>query len=87
MLLVRAVRVHQFAHHVFRDAQDVITLIFSFQRGAANRIDRLALFVHHIVVFKKVFARVEILGLDRFLRVFNAPRDEARFDRHAFGHP
>jgi len=37
VLLARAIRIHQLAHHVFRDAQDVIALIFSLR--AERRIE------------------------------------------------
>ena len=72
MLLARAERFDQFAHDVFRDAQNVVALVLAFQRGAANGVNRLALLVHHVVVLEKMFACVEILRLDGFLRVLDA---------------
>src|SRR6266478_3812717 len=86
MLLARAEGFGQFTHHVFRDAQDVIALVFAFQRGAANRVNRFALFVHHVVVLEQMFAGIEILRFDRLLRLLDAARDHSRFDGHAFGH-
>ena len=86
MLFARAERFHQFAGDVFRDAQRIIFLFFSFERGAANRIDRLALLVHHVVVFEQVFARLEVLRFDGLLRVFDAPRNQLGLDGHALGH-
>src|SRR5262249_44655822 len=59
---------------------------FAFERGAANRVDRLALLVHHVVVFEQMFAGVEVLGFHGFLRTLNAIGNHFRFDRHAFGH-
>src|SRR5277367_3469074 len=86
MLLARAKGLHQFARDVFGDPENVIALVLPFQRGAANGINRLALLVHHVVVFKKMFAGVEVLRFDAFLRVFDAIRNHFRFDGHAFGH-
>src|SRR5205814_790839 len=74
MLLARAERFDQFAHDVFRDAQNVVTLVLAFQRGAANGVNRLALLVHHVVVFEKMLAGIKILRLDGFLRVLDAAR-------------
>ena len=86
MLVARAERVDEFARDIFRDAENVIALVFSFERGAANGVNRLALLVHHVVVFEKMFAGVEVLRFNGFLSVLDAARDEARFDGHAFGH-
>src|SRR3989441_1035645 len=86
MLLARTEGFDQLAHNVFRDAQNVIALVLAFERGPADRVDRLALLVHHVVVFEKVFAGIEVLRFDGFLRVLDAARDELRFDGHAFGH-
>ncbi len=78
--------IDEFARQVFGDAQGVFLLIFAFERGAADGVDRLALLVHDVVVFEQVFAGLEVLGLDGLLRAFDAPRDELRFDGHALGH-
>src|SRR6266446_1572499 len=86
MLLARTERFDQFAHDVFGDSQNVIALILAFQRGAANGINRLALLVHHIVVFEKVFSGVEVLRFHGFLRVLDTARQHLRFDGHALGH-
>ncbi len=86
MLLARAICLHQFARHIFGDPQHVIALIFSLQRGAANRVNRLALLVHYVVVFQQVLASVKVLRFYGFLRVFDAIRNQLGFDRHAFRH-
>src|SRR5262245_3666015 len=86
MLVARAVSVHELAGDVFGDAEDVIALVFSFERGAANVVNRFALLVHHVVVFEQVFAGVEVLRFDGFLRVFDATGNETGLDGHAFGH-
>src|SRR5580704_7152064 len=52
---------------IFGDSQCVIFLVFAFQRGATDGIDRLALLIHHIVVFEQVFAGFEVLGFDGLL--------------------
>ena len=42
------------------------------------RVDRLALLVHHVVVFEQVFARREVLRLHRLLRRGDALGDQLR---------
>src|SRR5277367_296737 len=86
MLVAGAEGVDLLAGDVFGYAENVIALIFAFERGAANGINRLALLVHNVVVFEKVFAGIEVLRFDGFLRVFNAAGDQAGFDGDAFGH-
>ena len=77
MLLAGAIGVDQLAGDIFGDAENIVALIFSFQRGAADGVDRLALLVHHVVVFEQMFAGVEVLRFDGFLRVFDAPGNHA----------
>ena len=86
MLVARTEGIHELARQIFGDAENVVALIFSFERGAANAVNRLALLVHHIVVFEKVFAGVEVLRFDGFLGLLDTIRDHFRFDGHAFGH-
>ena len=86
MLVLRAEGFHQFARKIFGDAQRVIFLFLAFERGAANRVDRLALLVHHVVVFEQVFAGLEVLRFDGLLRVFDAARNQLGLDGNAFGH-
>ncbi len=52
----------------------------------AQAVDRLALLVHHIVVFEQMFAGFEVLRFDGFLRCFDAARDQPRFDGNALFH-
>ncbi len=61
-------------------------LVAAFEERAAQRVNRFALLVHHVVVFEQVFAGLEVLRFDGFLRVLDALADEARLDGHAFGH-
>src|SRR2546425_1098723 len=75
VLLAWAIGLDHLAREVFRNAKHVIALVFSLQSGTANRVNRLALLVHHVVVFEQVFARVEVLRFHGFLRVLDAPRD------------
>ena len=86
MLLARAIRVDEVERDIVGFSENVLALILAFERGAANRVNRFALLVHHVVVFEQVFASVEVLRFDGFLRLFDAARDEFRFDGHAFGH-
>src|SRR5258705_13980436 len=86
MLLAGAESFDEFARDIFGDLENVIALIFSFQRRATNTVNRLALLVHYIVVFEKVFAGVEILRFYGFLRVLDAAAVLFGFDGCAFGH-
>ncbi len=86
MLVLRAECFHEFAGDILGDAQRVIFLFLAFEGGAANRINRFALLVHHVVVLEQVFARLEVLRLDGHLRVFDAPGNQFGFDGNAFGH-
>ncbi len=81
-----AVGVDQFARNIFRNGQDVVTLIFTLKCGATNRVNRFPLLVHHVVVFEQVLARVEVLRFNGFLRILNATRDKAGFDGNTLGH-
>ena len=69
-----------------RIAHQVIALIGFFHQLAAQTIDRLALLVHDVVVFKQVFARLEVSTFDRLLRRLNALRNHLRLDGHALFH-
>src|ERR1700674_5981056 len=86
MLFAGAEGVDEFARDVLGDFQNVVALIFSFQRGATDTVNGLALLVHYVVVFEQVFAGVEVLRFDGFLCVFDAARNELGLDGHAFGH-
>src|ERR1700731_4150553 len=80
VLLARAEGVDEFARDVFRDAENVVTLIFSFERGTPDGVNRLPLLVHYVVVFKQVLAGIEVLRFHGFLRVLDAARDELGLD-------
>ena len=66
--------------------EDQFLLIDPFEQLAAQAVDRLALLVHDVVVFEQVFAGLEVLPFHRFLRSFDAARDQPRFDGNAFFH-
>src|SRR4029077_20720701 len=42
----------------------------------AQRIDHLALLIHHVVVVEQSLARLKVLELDALLRALDRPRDE-----------
>ena len=86
MLLARAEGIHQFSGDLLGDVQGVFLLVLSFQGRAADRVDRLALLIHYVVVFQQVFAGFEVLRFDGFLGVLDAARNQLGFDGHAFGH-
>ena len=45
-------------------AEQVLALIRLFHQLAAQTINRLALLVHHVVVFQQVFARFKVAAFD-----------------------
>ena len=60
--------------------------ICSFEDLSAQRVDVLALLVHHIVVFEQVFADGEVLRLDLLLCALDRAAHHAVLDRHALFH-
>ena len=82
----RAATVDEAADDAARRFQNALLLIRAFQQRAAHAVNRLALLVHHVVVFQKVFARFEILRFHGLLRRGDALGDQLRFDRHVFFH-
>src|SRR5437660_1096244 len=52
----------------------------------AQRVDVLALLVHHVVVLEEVFADREVLRLDLLLSALDGARHHAVLDRNAFLH-
>ncbi len=71
------------AHVVF---EDELALFDTLEKLTAQSINSFALFVHHVVIFEQVFAGLEVLRFNGFLRCLDAVRDHARFDGHAFFH-
>ena len=53
---------------------------------ATQRVDALALLVHHVVVLEQVLATLEVLRLDLLLGALDGLGDHAVLDRHAFFH-
>src|ERR1700738_3285043 len=76
VLLARAECIDEFARNIFGNFENVIALVFSFERGTPDGVNGLALLVHYIVVFEQVFAGVEVLRFYGFLRVFDTARDQ-----------
>ena len=69
-----------------------LEFLSALQRKETQRVDHLALLVHHVVVFQQPLAGLEVLQLDPFLRVTNRPRDQRvgddlPFFRPGFFHP
>ena len=52
----------------------------------AQRVDVLALLVHHVVVLEEMLADGEVLRFDLLLRALDGARHHAVLDRHAFFH-
>ena len=65
---------------------DELLLVDSLHELPAQTIDGFALLVHDVVVFEDVFAGLEVLGFDGFLRGFDAAGDHAGFDGDALFH-
>ena len=61
-------------------------LNLALENLAAQRVDALALLVHHVVVLEQVLADGEVLRLDLLLRALDGARHHAVLDRHAFFH-
>ena len=52
----------------------------------AMLVDDFPLLVHDVVVFKQLFADLEVMRFDLLLRVGDRAGDHAVFDGHAFFH-
>ena len=65
---------------------DQIFLFESLQQTPAQAIDGLTLLVHHIVILEQMFARLEMLSFDCFLRFLDSAADQSRFDWDTFFH-
>src|SRR5664279_432224 len=63
--------------------ENQLALINAFEQLAAQTVYRLALLVHHVVVFQQVLTRFEVLRLDSFLRSLDALGDHLRLNGHA----
>ena len=59
----------------------------AFEQLPAQRVDVLALLVHHVVVLEQVLADGEVLRLHLLLRAFDGLGYHAVLDRHALFHP
>src|SRR5262245_11282454 len=81
-------QLHQVAAGVERDLFAVFVLQpdLPFENLTAQRIDVLALLVHHVVVLEQMLADGEVLRLDLLLRAFDRAGHHAMLDRHAFFH-
>ncbi len=86
VLVIGAAHVHALFHDAPRHVQDVLFLIRALQQLAAHAVHGLPLLVVDVVVLEQVFARFEVLHLDRFLGLGDAPGNQLRFDRHVLFH-
>ena len=75
-------------HHVAANVADVLfaEVNLPLENLAAQRVDALALLVHHIVILEQVLADGEVLRFDLLLRALDGAADHAMFNRHAFFH-
>ena len=67
--------------------EDEFLLIHTFKQLMAETVNRLALLVHHVVVFEQMLAGLEVLRFDCFLCFLDSASDQTRFDWDAFFHP
>ena len=65
---------------------DELLLIDSLHELATEAVDSFALLVHDVVVLEDVFAGLEVLAFDGFLRGLDAAGDHSGFDGNAFFH-
>src|SRR4051794_15128630 len=79
--LLGAVEVQQPVDDVLDDAHHVVAPFAPFEDVAAKLVDRLALLVHHVVVFEEVLADLEIPSLDLGLGALDRLADHAVLDR------
>ena len=66
--------------------EDELALLHAFKQLAAQAVDGFALLVHDVVVLEQMFARLEVLRLDGFLRALDALGDHLGLDGHALFH-
>ena len=69
-----------------------LQLLAPLQREEPQRVDHLALLVHHVVVLEQPLPLLEVLQLDPLLRLLDGPGDQAAGDdlallRPALVHP
>ena len=77
---------HQVLARVERCSPSSSTRILPSRICAAQRVDVLALLVHHVVVLEEVLADGEVLRLDLLLRALDRLGDHPVLDRDAFFH-
>src|SRR5436305_10584376 len=84
--LLGAVEVEQAFDDVLDDAHHVLAPLAPFEDVAATLVDRLALLVHHVVVFEEVLADLEVPPLDLGLGALDRLAHHAVLDRFALFH-
>ncbi len=84
--IVRAVFIDIGIEDVFDQFQHFVLDRFPLQGGQPALVDPLALDVHHVVVFQRVLADGEVLGLDFLLGSFDGFGDHAVGDDFPFFH-
>ena len=73
-------------HHLQRFSLQLFTAL---ERERAQRVDHLALLIHHVVVVEQALSRLEVLQLDALLRLVDRARDQRVREHLAFlrAHP
>src|SRR5947209_6799 len=82
----RPVSVDEELDDVVGGVEDVLLPFALVEDGTAQRVDRLTLLVHHVVVFEEVLARFEVAPFDLLLGALDGAGDHAVLDRHALFH-
>jgi len=67
-------------------SEEVAGVVEALEQAFPQTIYGLALFVHHIVIFEQMFASFEVLRFHGFLRRFDTPADQTRFDWNSLFH-
>ena len=61
-----------------------LQLFAALEREAPQRVDHLALLVHHVVVVEQPLTSLEVLQLDALLRLLDRARDQRMREHLAF---
>src|SRR4030042_6156810 len=74
--------INNFIYHTENAILEIITLEQLFPEG----INFLPLFIHNVIIFKKVFSYIKVMCLDTFLRILYRLGYDLIFYRDVFFH-
>ena len=82
----RVMHVDEVVDDLVGRVDDVLLPLAAVEDGAPQRVDRLALLVHHVVVLEEVLAGLEVAPLDLLLRALDRLRHHPVLDGNALLH-